>query len=318
MGACLRAAQFVFLAASASIADDTRPTVQCILEGTVRLGDRPVEGATVILQDSLERTRVMTSTVGGFQIIWPRAGNGTLTVERSTDDKLRLSRIVKTVALQPHDPTRIDIDLQPGTCSIAGVLTRNGLPAPKGSAVLAANLTDGGAYTTCALADGNGEYRLDGLPAGNHMLYLDTRQSFPQVAILHWLTRTQNVAVSLNTGQSLRHDYNLEIGRIVARLKGLRNNEMGRLVVVAGEFSGPRLSERSLDMMQEHVVASQSILRDQDAVLDDLSPGTYTAFFAAFNRRARSIRDAFTTMRVAYAIVVVTYKGEAIADLVVK
>lgn len=284
-------------------------TPEYIVEGTVRAGGNPVEQAVVVLECGDERARSVTRKDGRYRLSLPIAGRAQLVAELAPDDHRTLYRLARSVVLASGPPARVDLDLNPGTNSVMGTLTRNNRPVAEASAVFIAQFPDQAEFVAVALSDELGAYRLDGLPSGNHALQLDPRPTVLDLAAARRRKPCKEYLVALEAGQSLCFDYDLAVGDLLVRAEGIGFAETGRLIVVPGEFAGPMITEGAAEFLLRRAVAMRIRSEDGRETIADLPVGVYSVFFTAFDRNAVSVRRALKTARVAYDIVCVGENG---------
>lgn len=294
----------VLIFASVGLGKATAEPSGASLEGAVTQHGAPLHGVSITISCGSSRLRALSDAEGKFQSSEIPAGDAQLELEHTGDTfMVRVSRSLQIVSGTAH---HIDFDLQPGACTVTGMLSHNGAPVEGASALVVAQLSDGSELRTCVLTGKSGTYRIEGLPAGVHTLHLDPRPTILPVALARMRKGTRDVNLTLVDGEPVQHDYNLATGRVVAQLKGMRFSESGRFVLASGEFAGPRLGADNVGIVLRHAVASKILSSDDTITIDDLEAGSYTAFFAAFDRNTGSVRQAFQTMRLVYRIVSVT------------
>ncbi|MDZ4858623.1 MAG: carboxypeptidase-like regulatory domain-containing protein [Candidatus Hydrogenedentes bacterium] len=284
------------------------------VEGCVRVAGAPADGVSVWIRDELSSARSVTDAKGNYRVAVSFGGMAQLefTREQGESDRSTL-RQLQTLVLMSGTASQIDVDLNPGAGAVEGVLTHNGAPVASGSALLTSHRANAGTYTICTLADENGAYRIDGLSAGKYKLELDPRPTTLRVAMAQMRQPAAANLVIVKEGQAARHDFNLRTGEIIARLSGMGIEEVGRLVVVPGEFAGPVLTEATAQAMLRRAIVTIVVENDKNVEVPDLEEGTYAVFFAAFDRASGSLRSAFKAMRVTYVNVVV--RADAPASL---
>ncbi|HRI87691.1 MAG TPA: hypothetical protein PLJ47_05860 [Candidatus Hydrogenedentes bacterium] len=277
--------------------------VDCIVEGRVSEGDRSATGVEVRLSSEHGVARMRTDDTGNFRLGVPSIGNAMIQFVRDETEAERPTylRMRRQTTTQAVHATRVDINIRPGTAAIEGVLRQNGKPVSNGAALLEAEIDATTTYSICTLTDANGAYRLEGLPAGTHILTLDARPNQLSVAIARMHKASRQRSVTLADGEVLKHDYDRQTGEFTAQLKGIGADEVARVVVVPGEFAGGKLSAALIRGIVERAVHSVEVLRDRSVIVPDLDVGAYTVYLAAFDRRSGNFTSVLKTMRLTFA-----------------
>lgn len=286
------------------------------LVGRATLHGSPLPGAVVDLRLGTESFKASADANGTFRIDGLPTGDATVTVklgeiQNSTRRYRSVSRRVAVYGLTDLGT----IDLAPGNATVKGMLTIDGAPARNGYAMLVGSDDRHVEFCICVLTDERGEYRLDGVPPGNHTLYLDPRESSVAIAVPNMRNDSPRFPVHLDADQIVVMNHELVLGDIVMRVRGLRAHEVARLVVVPGEFSGRVLTESGARMLMNRASLMRTVERDGLETARNLPAGPYAVFFAAFDRETGSLATAFRTMRVTYRNVRVGSGTESFIEL---
>lgn len=298
----MRAATIMLLALAASAsAQDATPGNGAVrqLEGRVRFGGAPLEGASVSVINLDESTPAQTDSNGNFGI--PVAGETPLIQVEHTmvEGTMQLARRVRQKAA-PDKP--FDVDMRWGGGILEGRITKNGEPIESASVALRWTAESGAACVICALTGDDGHYRIDGLPEGSREVEITPRHNSLVVGINRMgAVGVKALPVVLRSDSVTQLDFEIATGDMCARVPEIRDDEAGRLLVVPGSFSGTYLSIENAQRLMRNVAAVRDAGHDTLICIPDLPEGTYVVFFGATTRPSRVLERMLKSMRLTYA-----------------
>ncbi|GMU91307.1 MAG: hypothetical protein AMXMBFR4_03650 [Candidatus Hydrogenedentota bacterium] len=268
--------------------------------GGVYRGGSPLAGANVAFLFGRRSVETRSQADGSFRVDLPQAGPGQFAVWHSGyQGEMWLERELSGWANFPA-AGELRFELGRGDSSIEGTVRVNGEERWRALVSVSVDRGDGAVERWRAHTDKQGRFRLDGLPAGAHVLSVEPSWRLLNTAATR-PRQYREVEVTTTAGSTTVKDIGFESGEIIATISGLGRLERGQVLVVDGQFEGGTLSVRMAELLLSRSVATRSCDRDGSYSFINIPDGTYTVFFAAFSRDAGlQLRHIFGSLRLAY------------------
>jgi len=157
----------VSLRANGSASVEIQLPFGATVEGVVRVGGTPRSGVAVNVHGVTNRSDHQAETTGEdgrYEIAGMQAGDVRVTAWLESRPGAR--HMERMAELQDGFSTVVDFDFAPGDATIEGRLTYEGGPVDRGHVEILAGDPQSGMETFRAQVEGNGYYRIDGVPAG--------------------------------------------------------------------------------------------------------------------------------------------------------
>ncbi len=254
----------VSLAAGQTIQVEIMLTDGGAVEGTVRLGGKPITAQIYAGRSDGSQGQNVAADANGVYTLGGLA-EGEYHISASIQIPGGGNRNGQQQAtVQTGMVTEVNFDFTTGDATVEGVVTMNGTPVTEGH--VGAMMSNAESVGSQLGADGS--YRLEGLPAGAISLFLGVRSGDA------WVSRS--IPVETVSGQVVRRNIEVTDGvEITGSVTGHTEGDSVFVIALRGEVQITEMTQNVLMELRE-LFAAQAQVTGGAFELSGLEPGTYT------------------------------------------
>ena len=269
------------------------------VEGVIRIGDQPASYVNVLVGDAS-----YTDRHGRYLIEEAPPGEHQLNVmidfpvNGAGDERMREFTRPELVHVAVGKTTRADWTIPQAQGALEGRVTANGAPVDSAAVWVRHRGLGGMAQIIEVETDAEGNYRVEGVPAGENRVSVTLESANGRNEI------TRAGTAITETGRTTRLDFDLLLGFVRGEVAGLQPDEIAYVGVVPGQVDLHGLTTDDLLRLREEVVLETTVEGDGPFDLQGgLEPGVYTAFAAAAYAHMDSLEEALPTVRLATELI---------------
>jgi RNA polymerase sigma factor (sigma-70 family) len=239
------------------------------VEGMVVFADAPVPNAEVSAWSEGWASSPSTKTdeSGHYIITNLPEGATNITVQIPVSNSMP-KHLKKSVELVAGEAKNLDFIVAAPNCSVEGIVTQNGEPAPFASVVFEKVGSDASEGTVDAMTDVQGHFHSDELYEGKY-----------QVRVRHysgWDFQSSSLAsIETKTGETVRCDLALRTGTVEGTVTGLQDGEKALIGFFPGDVDLATVPSLGLDIIKKGLIHGTELMPGMPLRLTGVPAGLY-------------------------------------------